>query len=77
MDNVKTAEMPYLCGFSLFFCFRKNVIFDRFRPFESKKSGVKSGGVKLTRSPSYWTVVYAIIWAYGTIEKKGQKMKRR
>ena len=43
MDCVKTAEIPYLCGFPLFFYFCKKVISDRFRPFQFKKSGVQTG----------------------------------
>jgi hypothetical protein len=47
MDCVKTAEIPYLCGFPLFFYFCKKVISDRFRPFQTvsvqKKWGTNWG----------------------------------
>ena len=57
MDCIKTAEMPYLCGFPLFFYFYENIIFYRFRPLKTvsdqKKWGKKWGtkiGIKVCRN---------------------------
>ncbi|MBQ8041002.1 MAG: hypothetical protein IJ274_14250, partial [Lachnospiraceae bacterium] len=53
--SVKKRGIPCLCGFPRFFIFFekiKNVVLDRYKPFESKKSGVKSGVVKLMKKPA-------------------------
>ena len=40
MEGKKTAEMPYLCGFPLFFFFLEIAVLGRFRPVECEKNWV-------------------------------------
>ena len=53
--SAKKRGIPCLCGFPRFFFFSKNAkvaVLDRYKPFESKKSRVKTGVVKLGKKPA-------------------------